>query len=644
MDTVSPQATIRLLPPELRNQIAAGEVVERPASVLKELLENSLDAGAADIAVRLENGGITFLEVQDDGRGIVPDELELAVTRYATSKVADFEDLLRVASYGFRGEALPSIASVSLLSVASRAAGGGHEAASITVRAGRIEAAGPAALHKGTRVTMRDLFANVPARLKFLKTPAAEGKRCEEAFMRLALIRPDVAFTLTAGDRERLRFNAGEDVRRRLGAIWPPAVVEALLGVDEKSGPIRVRGFAGHPGAAQARGDRIFLYVNGRSVNSKILVQAVREAYRGRLVSGEYPQAFLRVDLPAEMVDVNVHPAKTEVRFLDERDMFSAVVRALRRALDAALPLAAGVEANADGTDAGDLAASGREGAMPVFPPLFRGAQPEAGPSSAFASGETREPRPQGFWGRLDTPRLVTVPPEDGDEDAGIVFTPAPPSAGGSVPGLAVPLGRETPAYGYGQTVREEGPFPVRVGDLEYLGQIAKTYLLARRGNSLLILDQHAAHERIRINAIEQGGTRGESQLLALPLSVALHPGEAEELAAVWDELASLGFVLETDGAAAVQVRGVPPALSRGEAAAFIREALGGKRGGFDSLWHMMACRTAIKAGQELSADEAANLLRQWVSTPDSGYCPHGRPVAITLGLAELERLFKRKG
>lgn len=642
-----PQNSIRLLPPELRNQIAAGEVVERPASVLKELVENSLDAGATEILVTLENGGITLLEVQDNGFGIAGDELDLAVTRHATSKVASFDDLLRVASHGFRGEALPSIASVSHLTVASRREGTEADGAFIAVRAGQIQETGPSALHKGTKVTMRDLFANVPARLKFLKTPATEAKRCEEILIRLALARPDVTFTFVTGGREKLRFAAGENLRRRLGVIWPVNVVENLLEVDAADSFIHVRGMVGHPQEAQARGDRILTYVNGRFVANRQLAQAVREAYRGRLISGEYPQALLFVDLPPEHVDVNVHPAKTEVRFLNERDVFSAILRGVRRVLDTVSPQ------------------YGNASLDSLFPPLS-GDGPKDLPQEETPSGpERRADRPeraQGFWGVLDAPRLVaretlewSAPERDATE---LVFTPSPPLDKGGMSTLCETGGREELAPRYGtqsgrreaDDTKDEGRGadgsvhrPVCVGDMEYLGQIAKTYLLVRKGAALMILDQHAVHERIRVHAIESRGTRGESQLLALPVEMALHPSETEELAAVWEDLAQLGFQVETDGPALLRLTGLPPQLGRSEAAEFIREALAGKKGGFDSLWHMMACRTAIKAGQELTPDEAAGLLRQWVETPDGGYCPHGRPVAVTLGVGELEKLFKRR-
>ncbi len=651
------RAPIRLLPPELRNQIAAGEVVERPASVLKELVENSLDAGAGEIVVTLENGGQTLLGVQDDGCGIPQNELELAVTRHATSKIGSFADLLHVASYGFRGEALPSIASVSHLTVTSAYApdpsSPAHDAAFVEVRGGALVASGPAALRRGTSVVVRDLFANVPARLKFLKTPGTEQKRCEELLIRLALARTDAAFTLNAGGREVLRFAAGESLARRLAAIWPPAVAEQLLPVDAASGHISVRGLAGHPQAAQAKGDRILLYVNGRAVNSRTLLQAVREAYKGRLISREYPQAALFVSVPPELLDVNVHPAKTEVRFQNEREVFSAVLRALRQALDAVLPLAGFAENMPEGNP---------------FPPL----------SDVNGAAAARAPRPIGFWGELDSPRLIRETPAQESFDAfddtpdahggpaapghvspSLGFTPRPPQAPAAwgppdpftpvsgeeiVPAYGVPGGDPDDAHAGPQNISAHSLRPLRVGDMEYLGQIADTYLLARRGGGLLIVDQHAAHERVRLHAIQGGGTKGTSQLLALPLELPLHASESAELDRLWADLAALGFALETAGPGLLRVMGLPPQLARTDAAAFLRDALAGKQSGFESVWHMMACRTAVKGGDRLTPDEAAQLLRQWADTPESGYCPHGRPTAVTLTVNDLEKLFKRKG
>lgn len=669
---------IRLLPPELRNQIAAGEVVERPASVLKELVENSLDAGAGQIDVCLENGGQSLISVQDDGSGVPPEELELAVTRHATSKIASMADLERIRSYGFRGEALPSIASVSRFVMTSAVAGadGQPRAQRVVVEHGRLVSSAPAALHRGTLVEVRDLFSNIPARLKFLKTPATEFKRAQDWLGRLALARSQVGLTLASGQREVLRFLPGQSLAQRLGQLWPKLVVEALRPFDGQRHGIRAHGLAALPAVSQPRGDRILFYVNGRSVTDKGLLAAVRDAYKGRLTSRDFPQVVLFVELDPAEVDVNVHPAKSEVRFRDTSAVFSAVSRVLRETLDAASAV--------------------------FLPPVL----------------DREAPRPQGFWGQLDNPPLVErreeaepeaedweiVPggrapgqkarPEDGAESApgGSASGPGigptarmdigadigrgvnPEAGAGKSAGEAAPaqenardaglpfsgdgdrepewmLAEPAAPYGFGEeNAAASAPLPapasreaLRIGPLEYLGQVAQTYLVLRDGaGALLLLDQHAAHERVLYQRLRQGGFSGSGQLLALPLDLSLHPAETERFFALRHHLEALGFALEST-ATGLRVSGTPSLLSRAEARDFLREALAGRRDDLTEMFVSMACKGAIKAGQRLTPDEAAGLVQQWLATPSREHCPHGRPCVLRWDAADLEKLFKRR-
>lgn len=724
---------IRLLPPELRNQIAAGEVVERPASVLKELVENSLDAQADQIDVCLENGGQSRISVQDDGCGIPAEDLELAVTRHATSKIVCLEDLERILSYGFRGEALPSIASVSRFSITSAHAGedGNVTAHRIEVEHGLLKSSGPAALHRGTLVEVRDLFSNIPARLKFLKTPSTEFKRAQDWLARLALTRPEVGFSLHSGEREALRFLPGQTLAGRLAILWPRLVVDALRPFDGQRHGIRAHGLAALPNVSQPRGDRILLYVNGRSVTDKRLLAAVREAYKGRMTSRDYPQIVLFVEMDPAEVDVNVHPAKSEVRFRDESAVFSAVLHAVQAALVTSFDVA-----DAAWHDAGAASAGGVDRA--------------ASDSTTESTGAAT--RPMGFWGRLDNPPLVERPERDSLEDAGEwqASGPAsgPVSGAGAGPDAAArtayaqnpshgfgqvggpvhmpqldgpasqhhnqgweqaqksqpPAGQEygaqqlgAAAQGHAQTGEQPGPAgvfvcpegenaahgsmaeasapygtgmdagssgpdavahaaesyadgesvrdrqPLRVENVEYLGQVADTYLVLRdRAGALLLLDQHAAHERILYARMRRGAFAGSGQLLALPLEMSLHPAERERLFELRPTLESLGFVLETS-ASGLEVRGMPPVLSRAEARDFLREALAGRKDDLADMFISMSCKAAIKAGQRLTDDEAAGLLRQWLGTDAREYCPHGRPCILRWDGPELEKLFKRR-
>lgn len=650
---------IRLLSPELRNQIAAGEVVERPASVVKELVENSLDAGATLVEITLENGGQSLIRVRDNGGGIPAAELELAVTRHATSKITSMDDLWHIHSFGFRGEALPSIASVSSFRMESAfqtAPDQVPEAAFIQMDHGVLSQQGPSGLHKGTVVEVRDLFASVPARLKFLKAPATELKRAQELLIRLALIHTEVGFVFLAGTREVLRLPAGQSLLERLSIIWPEAVTETLLPFDRTTNGLRVHGLTSPPGQAQPRGDRMLLYVNGRAVNDKLILRAVREAYKGRLLSKEYPQIILFMELPPEEVDVNVHPAKTEVRFRDERPVFGAVLHAVEEAVLLDLPAAteeapAPEKAPFQPKPLGFWGEADRERIM----------RPESRPSAPTeteypippAPDPEPQPEPSALYGDAGLPwdAVPDEPPSSSLHEAARSFQPerAPtPQATEAVPArMPEPVQPPQPSI----ERLEEGH--VRVGPYVYMGQIGGTYLVlrdtrnSRENASLLILDQHAAHERVLVSRLQAGGFSGMSQPLVLPLEYTLHPAERERLEEFHDSLTALGFTLalrDQGTCAVLEVRAVPPLLERAAAGEFIREVLAGRKEDLHSLWATMACKAAIKAGDTLAPDEAVNLIAQWLVTEDRQFCPHGRPCVLQWGTADLDRMFKRNG
>lgn len=591
------QPVIRRLPDHLVNQIAAGEVVERPASALKELVENALDAGSTRIAITLSEGGTALLEVADNGCGMDRDSLALALQRHATSKLPT-GDLAQIATMGFRGEALPSIASVARLRLASRpqnAADGWQ----IAVNHGRETENGPAAQPPGTTVTMEALFEQVPARRKFLRSPRAELAACLDIVRRLAMARPDVGFTLTHDGRRLLSLAAQDGSNHaaatlaRLAAILGADFVDSAVPVDLAREGLRLGGLAGIPTFNRGVADQQFLFVGGRPVKDKLLAGALRGAYMDLLARDRHPVAALFLDVPADFVDVNVHPAKTEVRFRDPALVRGLIVSGIRRALDAA-----------GQRPAANISAA----ALRAFEaPALSSYSPQIAPSLA------------------EPPRLFTEFPP--------AFAPA-----------ALPAAAAAPAI-------EAAPdFPLGAAR----GQIAETYIVAESHDALILVDQHAAHERLtleRMKAALAGGAVAAQSLL-VPQAVELDEPSAARIVARAGELAELGLEVEAFGEAAVLVRATPALLGHTDARALILDlaadlaywgAALSLRDQLDSVASTMACHGSVRAGRSLSIAEMNALLRQMEATPHSGQCNHGRPTFVRLALADIEKLFGRR-
>ena len=590
---------IQVLPPELQNQIAAGEVVERPSSVLKELIENSLDAGAGRILAAIQGGGQSLIRVEDNGQGMKAEDLPQAMTRHATSKIATFQDLLSIASFGFRGEALPSIGSVSRMRLRSISAGQ-SEGAQLEVEFGVLSEVKPIPLREGTSIQVQDLFANTPARLKFLKTQQTEAKRCQEAVSRFALANLDTAFTFTSNQRPVLEFPPGQSLAERLQGLWPPGITDRLLEVEAEDEDYALSGYIGHPETAQARGDRILFFVNKRPVQDKMLISALRQAFKGRLLHKEYPQAVLFLRIPSREVDVNVHPAKLEVRFRDEKRVFSLVHRGVGQALDLTV----------------------------------RQNQESEPPSWSRAQTEPSEPR---YTFQTFEDLLAPQAAEAGPETSRRRDRQTEPTA------------REDPA-GEGQDhISGQPDFTASAGisaqGFSYLGQIQNAYLLLiSRPGDLILVDQHAAHERILYHRYATKDQSGQKRALGLPMHRPLHRSEEERLWSMAPILRRMGFELDTSQPGSVLIRAVPAHLDPSRAKGLLDQILEEQADSQDDLWRMMACRQAVKAGEALSNQEAWELIQLWVATPDKEYCPHGRPAMISLGADELERMFKRKG
>ncbi|MFO7802185.1 MAG: DNA mismatch repair endonuclease MutL [Desulfovermiculus sp.] len=588
-------STIQILSPELQNQIAAGEVVERPSSVLKELVENSLDAGATRIQTAIQGGGQSLIQVEDNGWGMSPEQLPQAMARHATSKISTFRDLLHIASFGFRGEALPSIGSVSRVCLRSIQAGQ-REGAELQVEFGLLSQVKPIPFREGTSIQVKDLFANTPARLKFMKTQHTEVKRCQETVCRFALANLKTSFAFATNDRNVLDFPAGQSLLQRLQNIWPPGITDKLQEVDERDDDYILSGYVGHPEAAQAKGDRILFFVNQRPVQDKMLISALRQAFKGRLLSKEYPQAALFLHIPGQEVDVNVHPVKLEVRFRDEQRVFKLLHHSISSALS--WSVSPDQEEHASYSSASEAASIEPKYKFHTFED-FLAPQAAEGQADGWEKGL---PQPDS---RVDNPQDQIVSCEQSRIPAQSGF----------------------------------------VGGFIYLGQIQDNYLLLTSNNGELVLvDQHAAHERILYHRFSTQGQTGQKRPLALPVQRALHPSEEERLDRIVPAMRQMGFALDRSQPGTVLIRAVPAHLDPSQAKEFLDHILHQQAESQDDLWQTMACRQAVKAGDALSAQEALELIQLWLSTPDKEYCPHGRPAMVALGAKQLERMFKRRG
>lgn len=626
------QPRIQLLSPRLANQIAAGEVVERPASVLKELLENSLDAGARRVDVEVEQGGVKLLRVRDDGGGIPAEDLPLALARHATSKIRDLEDLERVMSLGFRGEALASISSVSRLTLTSRTVNA-EQAWQVETEGREMEArVQPAAHPVGTSVEVRDLFFNTPARRKFLRAEKTEFDHLQEVVRRLALARFDVAFHLRHNGKGVLNLHEAPDdtsKARRVAAVCGSAFLEQALPIEVERGGLRLWGWVGLPTFSRSQADLQYFYVNGRMVRDKLVAHAVRQAYRDVLFNGRHPTFVLFLELDPGVVDVNVHPTKHEVRFRDSRMVHDFLYGTLHRALGEVRP-------------EDQLAASAPVEPMDAVPRPSGLAAGEFGPQGemSLAAHVLERPAPEPAWRPAGS---------GGYRPA----QPAPAVPAGELQGayreFFAPL-PETPAASARSLPEEQGDIP----PLGYaLAQLKGIYILAENAQGMVLVDMHAAHERITYErlkgAMASEGLRGQPLLVPQSLAVSQREADCAEEHADW--FRRLGFELQRLGPETLAIRQIPALLKQAEASRLVCDVLADLleygtsdriQAHLNELLATMACHGAVRANRRLTVPEMNALLRDMEHTERSGQCNHGRPTWVQLGMDELDKLFLR--
>ena len=676
---------IQQLPPHLADLIAAGEVVERPASVCKELLENALDAGASAISTELERGGLTYIRITDNGCGIAPEQLPTAFLRHATSKLRRPEDLAAIGTLGFRGEALAAIAAVSRVDIFSRQTGADC-GAMLHLEGGVPEAVTEAGCPDGTTVCIRDLFYNTPARMKFMKKDTAEGAAAAGVVTHLALSHPDVSFKLLRDGQEILHTPGDGQLLSAIYAALGRDFANSLLPVSGSGGAVRVEGFITKPLAGHGTRGRQLFFVNGRFVKSQLLAAAVEEAYRNRLLKGRFPGCVLHITLPVNEVDVNVHPAKTVVKFLSDKTVFDAVHYTVKDALDregqpapaektpfyqtmtaqefrettpapqgVKLPFVSGRPVGSAGADrptinrfapAAPTVQTPRETVQPAAAPQgdvwqVRDAAPEAGKAFTVPSGR------EGVVYRItppdapeDSPACEQAAAETETVPAAVMPEKEPKNDTALSAPEAAPVQQELEM----PETADSGETPWRIA-----GEVLKTYIICEDGEqNVWLIDKHAAHERIRFDALKADPVPPMAQQLLTPAAVTL---TAEEYGAVLeslDVLAGYGFLCEDFGDGAVLVREIPDYIRAEDAAATLEELArklllqrADPAGARDELLHTMACKSAIKAGMTTDAAELAALVRQ-VQSGAVRYCPHGRPVAVQLRKYEVEKMFKR--
>ncbi len=638
--------TIRQLPPSVVNKIAAGEVIERPASVVKELLENAVDAGAARIDVSLAAGGMDLIRVSDDGCGIAAEQLVLAISSHATSKIADADDLFRVGTFGFRGEALASIAEVSQLRLRSKTREA-ESGAELEVDGGRRTEVMPCGAPVGTTTEVRNLFFNTPVRRKFMRAVQTEIGHASEAFTRIALAHPNVHFTLRHNDRQVFDLPPVATWRERIAAFFGREIEAALIPIDTTDGGVRLTGFAVDPQHSRGNNRMQYLFLNGRHIRDRSLQHALGEAYRGLLLHGRFPMAFLRLEMPPELVDVNVHPTKLEVRFQDSGRVYSLLLGSLRKRF-----LATDLTAKVRGpsSDEGDPAAAHDRAATvnqrQELVQWAKGQLASGGGTGAVALADDDEqaalelrfdkpPDQMLHLNRIDRSWSAVGGPQayNGAGDAApIVSEPAPGTSGGNA----------IPATILG--------FPNR----SHLGfQIHNRYLVTENEAGMVVIDQHALHERVLYEQIRAKVLSGrlESQRLLVPEPVALAPAEAAVALEAKETLAKLGIDIEPFGGDTILVSSYPAMLANIDPAELLRQVVdellaGGKMPEqhdlLNDLLNMVACKAAIKAGDYLAPEEITALLEQRHHYQDTHHCPHGRPTALVFTREELDKRFKR--